>query len=158
MKFLLCILFFSFNVYAADKLYLLPEDEEKVTANILKEIQITRKKIVFFMENFDYDKIVYALIRAKERHQLDISVYLDFSKNANNKMILLLKSKGIKVERINKKIHGSFILFDEDVLMFGSLNLNKKAFKNNYEVLMFTDEIKHIKKVQSFINTFKKEP
>ncbi|NQY54480.1 MAG: hypothetical protein HRT42_13025, partial [Campylobacteraceae bacterium] len=37
-----------------------------------------------------------------------------------------------------------------DILMFGSMNLTKESFKNNYEVVMFSDDSKDIKKAQEF--------
>ncbi len=153
----LILLFFSISIHATDKLFFLPQDQEAVSARVLKEINISRKSIVIVMHDFTYKKIALDLIRAKKRRNLDITVFLDFKENNKNSIVDLLRKNKIEVKLITSTLHASFILFDEDILMFGSLNLNKSAFKSNYEVLMFSDDSRNIKKAILFLEkTLKK--
>ncbi|NQY25148.1 MAG: hypothetical protein HRT41_14065 [Campylobacteraceae bacterium] len=150
ISFLLFVVFFT-NINASDKLFFLPGDKEAVSARLLKEINISRKSILIVMNEFNYKKIAIDLIRAKKRKNLDITVYLDFNKNNKSSIVNLLRKNKIDVKLIRTRMNASFILFDKDVLMFGSLNLNKNAFKGNYEIIMFSDDSKNINKAQLFL-------
>ena len=154
MRLLICALvfiLFSSNINATDKLFFLPGDKEAVSARLLKEINVSRKSILIVMSEFTYQKIAIDLIRAKKRKDLDITVYLDFSKNTKSSIVKLLRKNNIDVKLITRRMNASFILFDKDVLMFGSLNLNKNAFKENYEIIMFSDDSKNINKARLFL-------
>lgn len=150
MKILLISLLLFVNVWA-NNLYFLPKESAAVKARIIKEIRLSRESIKISVYNFSYKKIAKELIKAKKKRNIDIRVFLDYKKvKKDDSIFKMLKKAGIKCTLINKKLHVKMFLFDKDILMFGSMNLTKESFKNNYEVVMFSDDSKDIKKAQEF--------
>lgn len=149
---LLCIINFSF---AKSELYLLPQEANKAKEDIVSLINDSQKSITIAMYNFSYKKFAKALVKAKKRG-VDITVIFDKKKiKEEDSLYGYLKDKGIKTYVADEKMHLKVALFDNKTMLLGSTNFTKKSFSENYEILMTSENKKHIKKLQSFIEELK---
>lgn len=158
MKIIIISILLFVNIFASNNLFFLPKESSALKARLIKEIRISRESIKISMYNFSYKKIAKELIKAKKKRNLDIRVFLDYKKvQLDNTIYKMLKKAGIKTTLITRKLHSKIFLFDEDILMFGSMNMTKESFNDNYEIVMFSDDSKDIKKAQAFFKNSLKD-
>lgn len=155
MKKIIIIFFLIVSfVEAKDKLFLLPQDKKEAKDNIIKLIQSSQNEIKIAMYNFNYKKFSKELINATKRG-VDIKVVFDKSKILkNDKLYKEFKKSNIKVAIADKKLHTKVAIFDSKKIVYGSANWKKESFKDNYELIIISDNKKHIKRISSFIENF----
>mgnify|MGYP005990044419 FL=1 len=163
-KITLISLFLCFNLYSKDnrnitstnlnEIYFLPKEAKETKNSILKHIKNAEKSIDIAMYNFSYKKFAKELVSSSKKG-IKINIILDKSKvDKNDKIYKFLKNNGINIKIANKKLHTKIAIFDESIALLGSINWTKESFKDNYEVVMFTEDKKIISKMMRFINKF----
>ncbi|MGM0518266.1 MAG: phospholipase D-like domain-containing protein [Campylobacterota bacterium] len=144
----------AFLLKDRNEIYFLPKHADKTKDRIIDLIKESKKSIYISMYNFSYKKFAKELVE-KSKEGIDIRVIFDKSKvQKDDDIYKMLKKRGIKTIIANKKLHTKIAIFDEKVLLLGSTNWTKDSFKDNYEVVLFTNDNKIIQKSKKFIENF----
>lgn len=138
---------------SANELFILPNQSKDAITHIENLILNSKEEIKISVYNFSYKKIANLLINAK-KNNLEITVYFDSEKLKEDDEIykLLMKNK-IKTVVVKNKLHTKLAIFDKKTAYFGSANWTKKSFKENYEILYFTNDKKTISTLDNFLST-----
>lgn len=132
--------------------YFLPSQSEAVEEKIVDLIKGSNNSIYIAMYNFSYKKFAKELIKASKKG-IKITVILDKSKvEKDDEIYKILKKNDIKIIIPNIKLHTKLALFDSKKLVLGSSNWTKESFKKNYEIILFTNDQKVIKKTKKFLD------
>lgn len=138
-----------------DKIFVLPEENNKSVHTILNLIKNSKNNIVIAMYNFSYKKFAKALVKAKKRG-LIVKVLLDKLKiKKKDKIFKYFKNNNIDVKIIDKKLHLKVAIFDNNYAVFGSSNWTKESFEENYELIFLTHNKNIISKLYNFIDKIK---
>jgi len=160
IKLLLSITFFTTLAFANssiqnsainNELYFFPKQADDAKDRIVSLIEDSKDSIYIAMYNFSYKKFAKKLIKASKRG-VKVTVIFDDSKvKKDDKIYKLLKKNNITVLIPKKKLHTKLAIFDDEIIILGSTNWTKESFKDNYEVILFSDDKKLIKQSKKFI-------
>lgn len=156
MKKIIFLLIFVGSLVAND-IFVLPKDSKKLEDRLSYEILNAKKEIFIAMYNFSYKKIANDLIKAS-KNGVKITVLLDKSKvEEDDEIYKFLKSNDIKVvfDDSVKKMHLKNILIDDSSAMIGSMNFTKKSFKENLDIVYFSNDDVLISKLKEIRANFK---
>lgn len=143
----------AYNTY--NQTLILPKQSEEAKNKIIELISTAKQSINISMYNFSYKKFAKELVQAS-KNGVKVKLILDKSKVQNdNEIYKYLKNNGIEIIIPKDKVHTKIALFDDNILLFGSLNWTKESFENNHEILLISNDKKIINEVNVFINSFK---
>lgn len=146
VKTFLLVLLVSFS-WGLDKLYFMPQDGKEAKKNIISLIKSAQSSIDIAMYNFKDRSIVKALEVAATK---GVSIKLFYYKK---KVKFSDKIQSIK---IRDKLHTKFAIIDKAIVIFGSANWVKEAFKKNYEVIYITDKQELSKEFNKYFDSIKR--
>jgi phosphatidylserine/phosphatidylglycerophosphate/cardiolipin synthase-like enzyme len=144
--FLVTILLIS-SLWSVDKLYFMPKDGKDARKDIITLIKNTKSSIDIAMYNFKDRKIAKAL---------------DGAANNGVKIKLFYYKKKIKFSdkindiKIREKLHTKLAIIDKQIVIFGSANWVKEAFKENHEVIYITDSKDLVKKFNKYFSSIRR--
>lgn len=120
---------------------------------IIKELDASKHSIFVQAYSFTDPQITDALIRAKKRN-VDINILLDKS-NARNRLLPLLLNNDINVhiDAPSGIAHNKIIIIDEKVLITGSYNFSKAAYRRNTENLLI---IRNTEMIEQYLQNYHK--
>jgi phosphatidylserine/phosphatidylglycerophosphate/cardiolipin synthase-like enzyme len=153
---LLIVLVFTLSLNAKDSVYILPNESKDSIKKIEKLIKKSKDKIDIAVYNFEYKKIAKMLRKAAD-NGVKVNILFEKSKlkNKKAKYDYLCESKNIECKIYKKaKQHIKLIIFDNTTAMFGSANMTKESFKENLELIYFTNNPKIIQKLETNFSTF----
>ncbi|PWE21933.1 phospholipase D-like domain-containing protein [Aliarcobacter skirrowii] len=156
MKKIIFLLLFVGSLVAND-IFVLPKDSKKLEDRLSYEILNAKKDIFIAMYNFSYKKIANDLIYVS-KNGVKITVLLDKSKvKEDDEIYKFLKSNDINVvfEDSVKKMHLKTILIDDSLAIIGSMNFTKKSFKENLDIVYFSNDDVLISKLKEIRANFK---
>lgn len=120
------------------ELRFLPDDSHAI-ARLQELIRSAKKSIKVAMYTFTRQDLAQALVRAQHRG-VKVEVIIDESSGngASAKIVELLAKEGIKAHltREHGLMHNKFMLIDDEILVHGSANWTKAAFKQNDDYIM----------------------
>lgn len=157
IKILFFTIFLVFNLKAEIKneLFVLPKQNTELENKLLNLIDSCNKEIIVAMYNFSYKKIGEKLINASKKG-LNVLLILDKNKYKENKdFIKELENNDIKVILSEEKMHMKVAIFDNNTLLMGSSNWTKESFKENHEILLFTNDTKIILEISNYLKNYK---
>lgn len=135
------------NLFAFEKVYFLPKNSDEAKNDIVKYIKSAKQSVDIAMYNFKYRKFGNAL---KEVANKGVDVKVRYYKKK------IKFDKKIKAIKIKKKLHTKIAIIDKKIVIFGSANWTKEAFKKNYEVIYITDDKEIVNEFNAFIKTIKR--
>ena len=154
-KLIFLSLFLLSASFAQTQLYFLPQEADDAKDRIVDSIKQANDSIDIAMYNFSYKKFAKALVKASKRG-VEIRVYFDKSKVKKDDSIYeYLLDNGIKCKILDKKNHLKVALFDKKSAIFGSTNWTKDSFKENFELVYYTDEKPDIKRLKKLFKSLK---
>lgn len=126
------------------ELYFLPDCHFSAVQRIEDLIASAKKTIQVAMFTFTREDFAKTLINAKKRG-VKVEVFLDHqsSKGASAKIAALLKKAGIPLYTNPGKsiFHCKFLLIDNEILVNGSANWTKAAFKQNDDCFIIVHQL-----------------
>ncbi len=147
----LSLFVFSTTLYS-NELYILPKEKNEALEKIESLIKNSKEEIQIAVYNFSHKKISKQLIKA-HKNGINVKVYFDSEKiKKDDELYKTLEKNGIKTIIIKDKLHTKLAIFDRKTVYFGSANWTKKSFKENYEILYFTDDKKIVKTLYKFLS------
>lgn len=157
IKAVLLSLALVFTILKADsKIYFLPKDADVAKEQIIEMLKKADKKIDLAMYNLSYKSFINELIDASKRG-VKINLFLEKEKaEKNDKINDELLKNGIKYKFLDSKNHLKLLMVDEEKTIFGSANYTKESFKENYEILYFSDKKKDIKQIKKIFEALEK--
>lgn len=142
----------AYNTY--NQTLILPKQSEEAKNKIIELISTAKQSINISMYNFSYKKFAKELVQAS-KNGVKVKLILDKSKVQNdNEIYKYLKNNGIEIIIPKDKVHTKIAVFDDNILLLGSLNWTKESFENNHEILLISNDKKIINEVNVFINSF----
>lgn len=149
------ILFSNENISNLNEIFFLPKQNEEAKDKIVDLIETSKESIKISMYNFSYKKFAKELVKAS-KNGVKIKVILDKDKvKEDDEIYKYLKDNGIIIITPKEKLHTKIAIFDDETMLFGSLNWTKESFEKNYEVLLVSKDKKIINEMSFFINSFK---
>ena len=154
------IFLFSFSYSNEDILnqnqtFFLPQQGNEAKDKIVELILTSKESIKISMYNFSYKKFAKELVEATKKG-VKVEVILDKEKvEEDNDIYKYFKNNGINIIIPKKKLHTKIALFDNKILLVGSLNWTKESFEDNYEILLILNDEKIINETIIFLNSFK---
>jgi len=144
-----CVLLVSLQ--AKESVYILPKESDKVIEKLEKLIEQTQSQIDIAVYNFEYKKIAKFLKKASKKGiKINILFEKKKLKNKKAKYEYLCKNKNIECKTYKEaKQHMKLMIFDNTVAMLGSANLTKESFRENLELIYFSDNLKIIQKLKT---------
>lgn len=155
IKKLVLILLFSFStLFAKENLYFLPDQSKEFYKEFKSVIQNAKNSIKLAVYNIS-DKRVFKLLKEKANEDVSVSIKYDAKKLDDSKPLQkLCKKRNVQCTSIDKqKQHIKLIIIDNKTALFGSINLTKKSFKENYELIYL---IQKDKIVNQLLDIYKK--
>jgi len=118
-----------------------PDSSEQIFG-LIKDAKYEIKLEVY---EFSYRALADALIEAEERG-VDVKVILEPSVYRNSDTLNYLLNNGVRANWASKKFHNThskFAIFDDSIVLIGSMNWSENALKNNREasVIIYSQEI-----------------
>ena len=145
------VLILSLSLHAKESVYIIPNESEVVLDKVEELIKKTKYKIDITVYNFKYKKIA-KLLKSVSQKGVKVNILFEKKKlkNKKSKYQYLCENQNIECKVYKKaKQHMKLMLFDDTVAMFGSANLTKESFKENLELIYFTDNPKIIGKLKT---------
>ncbi|BCD68599.1 phospholipase D-like domain-containing protein [Nitratiruptor sp. YY09-18] len=144
------------------QLYFLPFESRDAMHQLLRWIDQAHYKIDIAMYSFTNKKIAKRLVNAAKRG-VKIRLILDEEQNLKDRYsqigylakypniaVFTIKGKYAKRGEYYGKMHMKLAIIDNKRLIFGSANWSNSAFKRNYELLYFLDDLQKAKKSERF--------
>lgn len=164
----LCI--YNTNGSANNKLFLLPQENEKALQSILDNFDLAKNSIKISIYNFTHKQIAKRLKKAAKRG-VKVEIIFDEGSSIQQKeksmLYYLAKYKNITVYQLKGKpskrsrydgiMHMKTAVIDNKVIIFGSANWSYSAFSKNYELLYVTKNYALAKKFLKFFDTMKQQ-
>lgn len=154
MIFLFSTLYSNENILNQNQTFFLPQQGNEAKDKIIELISSSKENIKISMYNFSYKKFAKELVDASKKG-LKVEVILDKEKiKEDDDIYKYFKNNGVNVIIPKKKLHTKIALFDNKILLIGSLNWTKESFEENYEILLILDDKKIINETNIFFNSF----
>lgn len=154
MIFLFSTLYSNENILNQNQTFFLPQQGNEAKDKIVELISSSKENIKISMYNFSYKKFAKELVDASKKG-LKVEVILDKEKiKEDDDIYKYFKNNGVNVIIPKKKLHTKIALFDNKILLIGSLNWTKESFEENYEILLILDDKKIINETNIFFNSF----
>lgn len=136
------------------EIYLLPN--KNALERIKKIIKMAKDNIAISMFTFTNMELTDELIKARQRG-VKISIAVDYNSAINTSALAIDKLKKEKIKIMVSQgiqlLHHKYLYVDNDILVSGSANWTKAAFKKNKDLIF----IIHLKKKQKkFMNNLQK--
>jgi phosphatidylserine/phosphatidylglycerophosphate/cardiolipin synthase-like enzyme len=154
MIFLFSTLYSNENILNQNQTFFLPQQGNEAKDKIVELISASKENIKIAMYNFSYKKFAKELVDASKKG-VKVDVILDKEKiKEDDDIYKYFKNNGVNVIIPKKKLHTKIALFDNKILLIGSLNWTKESFEENYEILLILDDKKIINETNIFFNSF----
>ena len=151
----IAIFLFSTLYSKENQTYFLPKQADEAKDKIIELIDSSKKSIKISMYNFSYKKLAKQLVNAK-KNGVKVEIILDKGKvEKDDDIYKYLKDNNIDITIPKKnKLHTKIAVFDNEIVLIGSMNWTKESFEDNYEILLISKDKNIIDDINLFFNSF----